>query len=262
MKTKARRDAGFPGDRFVFEARPEPASTTEVEWSGGGEPATGAGEKFTTTFAQAGTHLVTATSASDSHVFEVQIAPLDQWLADARTFFGPSLDFTPVRVKESRIVLGPAGTGWTCNTVVRFKRARRADDLPEESTLIHELGHVWEHQSGQAQLLRGLIEQLGRMFGRDPYDYGGPEGVRKADRLTRFRKEGQAQIIMEHWRALNGRGTDSRNVSFSTPGYRDDLRRLVEGAGIGLERPAGRGVARAIDGSVARLVNGVLRPFE
>jgi len=83
-------------------------------------------------------------------------------------------------VKGSWAVGGPSGTGWTCNNVVRFKRARRTQDFPDESTLVHELGHVWEHQSGQAQLLKGLVEQMSRVLGRDPYDFGGgqPRSVR------------------------------------------------------------------------------------
>ena len=117
-----------------------------------------------------------------------------EWLSRARPFYGPSVDFSRVRVGASRLVLGRSGTAWTCNDVIRFKRARRPEELPSESTLIHELGHVWEHQTGQAQLLRGVIEQIGRRFGRDPYDFGGPEGLREASSLTAFTKEGQAQI--------------------------------------------------------------------
>jgi hypothetical protein len=254
--------AGFPGERLVFKVTPEPADRGEIRWSGGGEPATGTGRRFRSAFVASGTHTVTATRGSDSHSFAVEIAPLEQWMLDARTFYGHSLDFSKVRVKASRIVFGPAGTGWTCNTVIRFKRARRPEDLPVEPTLIHELGHVWEHQTGQAQLLRGMIEQLGRLFGRDPYDYGGPDGVRKATKLTQFKKEGQAQIIMEHWKSLKGYSDDSMGVSLFTPGYRDDLRRLVQGAGIGSMSREGRSLTRSIDSAVAHVVNGVLGPFE
>jgi len=181
------------------------------------------------------------------------------WLDRARVFYGPSIDFSRVRVKESRLVFGPSGTGWTCSNVVRFKKASKPEDLPEESTLIHELGHVWEHQGGQAQLLKGLVEQAGRAFGRDPYDFGGPAGVKRATRLTEFKKEGQAEIIRDYWLSQHGFDSDMRNVPFSTPGYVDDLRRLVEDAGIGTRPPKGGTVAGAIDSAVAWLVNTVLR---
>jgi hypothetical protein len=142
--------------------------------------------------------------------------------------------------------------------MVRFKRARRAQDLPDESTLIHELGHVWEHQSGQAQLLRGLGEQVSRVFGRDPYDFGGPAGAHAGAKLTDFKKEGQAEIIRDYWMSKRGFPSDMGGVPFSTPGYVDDLERLVEGAGIGSMAPRGRSVAAAIDGVVARIVNAVV----
>jgi hypothetical protein len=107
-----------------------------------------------------------------------------------------------------------------------------------------------------------MVEQLGRLFGRDPYDYRGPEGVRKAGNLTDFKKEGQAQIVMDHWKALNGYRSGSKGISFSTPGYKEDLRRLVEGAGIGQTPARRRTVAMTLDAPVAGLVNGILRVVE
>jgi hypothetical protein len=258
VEGRASRVAGFPGDRFLFHVIAPEARSEEIEWSGGGDPTTGRGHRFATTLARGGTHTITATRGMETLRFVVEICPLDEWLADARKFFGPSVDVSRVKVMESWAVLGPSGTGWTCNSVVRFKRARRADDLPVEATLFHELAHVWQHQSGQAQLLKGMVEQLGRLFGRDPYDYGGPEGVRTATKLTDFKKEGQAQIVMDHWKALNGYQSGSTGASFSTPGYTDDLRRLVEGAGIGRTPTAGLSLARAVDAPLAGLVNAVL----
>jgi hypothetical protein len=185
--------------------------------------------------------------------------PVDAWLERAAAFYGPSIDLTRVRVKGSWLVLGRHGTAWTCNETIRFKRSRVVADLPSEATLIHELAHVWEHQTGQAQLLAGLREQLGRLLlGRDPYDYGGPDGVRAATDLTSFSKEAQAQVVTELWRSRNGATTDRRGVPFSTPGYVGDLERLVVGAGIGARATPRRTVASVIDGAVAHVVNAVL----
>jgi hypothetical protein len=162
----------------------------------------------------------------------------------------------------SRLVLGPPGTAWTCNETVRFKRPKPGDGPPSEAVLVHELGHVWEHRSGQAQLLRGIVEQIGRRLGRDPYDFGGPEGLRRATTLTAFAKESQARIIEELWRARHGFVSDRKGVSFATEGYVDDLERLVRGAGIGLESTARRTVWSTIDGAVARVVNAVTGTIE
>jgi hypothetical protein len=259
MIGKAKREAGLVGERFTFEAIPAFGPSEKVRWDGGGDPATGIGRTFSTVFSSGGTHTVTANSGEDEVRFEVTVCPIDEWLTRAQHFYGPSVDFSRVIVGASRLVLGPSGTAWTCNNVIRFKRAKGPADLPSESTLIHELGHVWEHQTGQAQLIRGVIEQIGMRFGRDPYDFGGPVGLRRAIALTSFTKEGQAQILTELWKSKNGQlKTDRKGVPFSTPGYVDDLERLVTGAGIGSNRVIRRGVFSVLDASLARVVNLVM----
>jgi hypothetical protein len=247
----------------VFEASPDPGcDQADIEWSGGGEPAAGTGRRFVTVFPSGGAYTVTARCGDASRQFQVTVCPVDAWLADAGGFYGPSVDFSKVRVRGSWAVFGPTGTGWTCNTLVRFKPPRRAADLPDEPTLIHELGHVWEHQTGQAQVLKGLVEQTGKLLGHDPYDFGGSEGVKRARRLTDLSKESQAQILMEYWMSQHGYTSDSNGVSFSTPGYVEDLRRLVQGAGIGSLPKRRRTFASLIDSVVARAVNALLHGIE
>jgi hypothetical protein len=264
VEGKVKRNVGFPGDRMVFEVSAVPSgSGQEVQWSGGGDPPAGTGATFVTAFPRGGNYTVTARFDGSSLEFTATICPIDEWVTRASAFYGASLDLSGLRVKGSRVVFGPAGTGWTCNSVIRFKRPRRAEDLPRESTLIHELGHVWEHQSGRAQLIRGLFEQTGRLFGRDPYDFGGPEGVSGASKLTEFSMESQAEILMEYWKSQNGYSTDGRGIPFSTPSYLTDLRRLVEEAGIGTRGPAHRRtIASTFDSLVARIVNTILSPFD
>jgi hypothetical protein len=242
---------------------PEPGRTdTDVQWSGGGTPATGTGRRFRTVFSTGGTFTVAARCGDDTRDFPVAVCPVDQWLARARDFYGPSIDFARVRVKASSLVFGDPGVGWTCNDVIRFKRPQQASEFPDESTLIHELGHVWEHQSGQAQLLKGLVEQTSRVLGRDPYDFGGPAGAHRGATLTDFKKEGQAEIIRDLWLSEHGFDSDMKDVPFSTPGYVDDLRRLVQGAGIGTNAPNRSGsFAGAIDAVVATIVNAALALF-
>lgn len=260
MEIKAKRTATFPRERIELEA--VSAAPAEVRWSGGGTPAEGDGPRFRTRFSEGGTHTIRARSHEEVAQIEISVCPLGEWLTRAKDFFGPSLDLGHVKVTTSPWVIGPPGTGWTCNTVVRFKRPTRAEDLPSEATLIHELAHVWEHRAGQAQILTGLLEQVRRRFGNDPYDFGGPAGLRDAKVLSRFSKEGQAQVLTELWKAQHGYRTDRKNVPFSTPGYVDDLRRLAQGAGIGTSDPFRRTLAGALDSAVATLVNVVLALFE
>ena len=260
MEIKAKRTAIFPRERIELEAVSD--ARAEVRWSGGGTPTSGQGPRFRTRFPQGGTHTIYARSGEEIAQIEISVCPVDEWLARAKDFFGPSLDISRVNVTTSRWVLGARGSAWTCNTVVRFRRPIRAEDLPSEATLIHELAHVWEHRAGQAQVLSGLLEQVRSRFGRDPYDFGGPAGLRDANVLTGFSKEGQAQILTELWKAQHGYRTDHKMVPFSTPGYVEDLRRLVQGAGIGTSDPFRHTFAGALDAGIARLVNVVLALFE
>jgi hypothetical protein len=187
-----------------------------------------------------------------------KISGLEDHLEAAGRFYGPAVDMTRVQVRGNWVVFG-GSTAWTCNNVVRFKNAKRAQDV-DLSTFIHELGHVWEHQTGQAQVLKGLVEQVGRLRGHDPYDYGGPEGVRRTRRLQDLTKESQAQILQEYWRSLEGESADFRGNPF-TPEYVDDLQRLVHAAGVGTTTPGGRGLAGWIDTAAGSVVNAVLGLF-
>jgi hypothetical protein len=257
LEKRTGQAAGLAGEELVFEAFGGPEND-QVTWLGGGKPATGSGPRFSTVFRTGGSFTVTAHCGNAQVEFPVAICPVDGWLAAAGSFYGVSLDLSRVRVKTSRLVLGPPRTAWTCNNVIRFKRPNTAEELPRESTLIHELAHVWQHQTGQAQLVGGLVDQLGRrLLGRDPYDFGGPAGVRAAERLTDFRKEGQAQIITEYWRWRKGFSADQRGVTFSVAGYPEDLRRLVEEAGIRTQQRGRPRILGRIDGALARLVNAV-----
>jgi hypothetical protein len=255
MEITAKRTAFFPGERAELSLSGAP---DEVRWSGGGEPSSGRGRRFVTTFAAGGTYRIRAEGPLDTAHIDITVCPVDRWLARAKDFFGPSLDVTVVQVKASRWVFGSSTSGWTCNTVIRFRRPIREEDLPKEATLIHELGHVWEHRSGQMQLLSGLVEQVGRLFRGDPYDYGGPSALRDATTLRGFSKESQAQIMTELWKSEHGYTADRKDVPFSTEGYVDDLRRLVQGAGIGTTDATRRTFPGRIDSAVARFVNAVL----
>ena len=260
MRIRASRSACFPGDAIRFTT--DGVVDDEVRWSGGGSPPSGDGVAFRSTFVEGGRYLVRAEARGAVAQVEIAVCPMDAWLADAQLFFGPSLDVNDVTVVSSPFVFGASTRAWTCNNVVRCKRAREADRLPSQATLIHELGHVLQHRSGQAQLLAGFVEQIRRLFGRDPYDFGGPNGVRGATTLQRFSKEAQAQIITELWKADHGAPADRLGVRFSEPGYVDDLRRLAEGAGLGISDAHRRTFVGVLDSAVAAVVNAVLKPFD
>jgi hypothetical protein len=181
---------------------------------------------------------------------------LDEMLAGAVRFYGPSIDFSQVTVARSRVALGRRP--WTANNTIRLAVAA------EPATLIHELAHVWQYQNGNLQLLRGLVEQVNYQFGRDPYDYGGAAGVRAAvasgSALTSFSNESQAQILEDYWSALNVEGATGYRQEPFTAAYVDDLRALVTGAGIGTRAPAGPNPVETAAGWLVNRVAGWLEP--
>ena len=79
-----------------------------------------------------------------------------------------------------------------------------------------------------------------------------------ASSLTSFTKEGQAQILTELWKSKHAYPTDRKGMPFSTPGYVEDLERLVAGAGIGTDRLVRRGPFGILDAAIGRVVNRVI----
>jgi hypothetical protein len=167
-----------------------------------------------------------------------------------------------VTVKSSSAIVD--GRPWTNGNTIRFPKPTAIESGPDLETMIHELAHVWEHQNGETQIVSGAVEQLGRLLvpGYNPYDFGGPAGVRGADALRSFNKESQAQIIENYWRTRMGFTADTGGAPF-TAAYVADLRRLVRGAGIGTTAPAGATstVGGVVDSILGGIVNGILALF-
>ncbi len=188
--------------------------------------------------------------------------PLPEQLKTARQYYGASVDFSQVTVKPSAVFLGKGvGMAWACNNVVRFKKTADGSHGLYTSTLIHELGHVWEHQSGQLQLITGIVEQVARSlsFGRyDPYDYGAAAGLKRVQRFQQLSKESQAQVLEEYWKATHGHRLDRLRRPF-TPEYLAEMERLIQGAGIGKVAPRSpRSPLWLIDCGLALVVNAIV----
>jgi hypothetical protein len=191
------------------------------------------------------------------------VCDLKDMVARATSFFGPSIDFSQVTVKHSRVALGRRP--WTANNTVRMVVSGEEGCSPSTmAILIHELAHVWQYQNGNMQLLRGLVEQVNYQFGRDPYDYGGATGVRAAviagSALTSLSNESQAQIVEDYWSALHLEGSTGYGSEPFTAAYVDDLRALVTGAGIGTRAPSGPKPVETAAGWLVNRVAGWLEP--
>lgn len=121
----------------------------------------------------------------------------------ARAVFGESLDLARVRVGESRL-LGAFARARTPFETAWFPRGAIGSPgyLP---WLVHELAHAWQTQHGVA-FLRKLWWGVRTMAG-NPYDFGGPEGLREAAaagrRFVDFNTEAQGDICRAYYEALS-----------------------------------------------------------
>ena len=147
---------------------------------------------------------------------------------------------------------GSPGDGLDVQRRDPLQAPRRAEE-PSWATLIHELGHVWEHQTGQAQLLRGVIEQIGRRLGRDPYDFEARRPATRAD----------ADLVHEGGPGADPDGTVEVEARLSVRSQRDaavDARLRRGSRAPGRRRrdrhPTG-GASRAV-GAIDRFVAGIV----
>lgn len=128
-------------------------------------------------------------------------------LAAARAVFGDAIDWERVRIFAQPFVwLQPRGTAVTPLGAVHFWPADHRADFSGEwrgmAWLLHELVHVWQHQTGQWVIPRGLWERR--------YTYGALDPRRT---LTAYGIEQQAAIVEDWFRLTRGqrgwRGTGS-----------------------------------------------------
>lgn len=186
----------------------------------------------------------------------------DEQRKKAQDFFGPSVDYTKVKVKESRF--GSAGRPWTCGNVIRTRKPTPGGaGGVNTADLIHEYAHVWQHQHGQLVFLSAVFEQIGQILPphTDPYYFGGPIKVVPPSKLSGFKTESQAQIVAEYWKSQNGESHDMFCNQF-TPDYIDNLHRLIQEAGVGSALPGKTTVLSLIDSAVGFVVNAVLGLFD
>jgi len=170
-------------------------------------------------------------------------------LEKARVFWGDALDLQSIRFVDSRSAR-LTGRAFVTHNTIHWPGPTPAQPTPAEmATVVHELAHCWQHQTGRWQLSRGIVEQilytllgwwLIALGGRplyNPYDYGGPTGISMGARLGSFRLEAQASIVEDCWKMRFGgyesiRGEPLRDAEGSPTSFARDLRRLCREAGL------------------------------
>jgi Domain of unknown function (DUF4157) len=120
----------------------------------------------------------------------------------AYSVFGGSIDLAMVRIDE-RAVIGPA---FTKRAFTSFHTINAWGKLADY-VLVHELTHVWQYENaGAIYMAQAVHAQISR--GQGAYDYGGPAGLQaaraKAQGLTGFNREEQAQIVEDFYRIKHG----------------------------------------------------------
>ena len=123
-------------------------------------------------------------------------------LDEAAAFYGPSIDFSEVRVLVGDPLMDSSFVFHD-----RVKIGKKGDPCPSTRTLVHEFAHVWQHQHGQWQASLGLVDQV-RNHWIDAYALE-PRRVIRAARDGRsidfFIRERQAELFATAWEIETGR---------------------------------------------------------
>jgi len=96
----------------------------------------------------------------ESFPSERPLSPLERELAAG--MFGAAIDLEPVRIRRRRwwplqprnVVMAPCGHIHFHPASGDYRDCFGADDLSGQGLFIHEMTHVWQHQSGMSLILR------------------------------------------------------------------------------------------------------------
>lgn len=119
-------------------------------------------------------------------------------LAAAREVFGEAVDWARVRIFARGFTpFQPRNIAVTPNGAIYFRAEDHREDFSTDwrdmAWLMHELVHVWQHQTGVWVIPRGLWERR--------YDYG---ALDPAKPLRRYGIEQQAAIVEDWFRLTRG----------------------------------------------------------
>lgn len=141
--------------------------------------------------------------------------PLHQWEIEmAKTIFGDSINYHRVRIDETAY-LGPKQHHFC---YVSFYMINSWGAM-QNSTLIHELVHVWQYENmGAVYMPRALWAQTTK----EGYNYGGKDNL-KLSLLTQrtlfdYNLEQQGDIIADYFRIKNGTSPYWGNANSSNLG--------------------------------------------
>jgi len=124
-------------------------------------------------------------------------------ISELRKVYGDSIDYSKVRIKEgSSGIFSLTGRAFTHGDTIYIPKG----DLPlTTDLLVHEMGHVWQHQNGGTDY---MSEALGGQHFGDGYDF--EKGINEGKPWSELNPEQQAELLQ----------TAYRSGFFNTPGAR------------------------------------------
>jgi hypothetical protein len=136
-------------------------------------------------------------------------------IAELRKVYGDSIDYSNVRIKEGNAgLMGLGGRPFTHGDTIYIPK----DKLPlTKDLLVHEMGHVWQHQNGGTDY---MSEAIIAQNGSDKYDF--EKGIKAGKSWSELNPEQQSELLEQAYKNGFFDGTGRRFVHNGTD-YTDYL---------------------------------------
>ncbi|MDH5856436.1 hypothetical protein [Lampropedia aestuarii] len=105
--------------------------------------------------------------------------------------------YLPFNMQGKRVAMAPNGMIYMPAYGELYSNDYSSSSMQRQHIFMHEMSHVWQHQSGMAVFIRGMVSGL--VSYKYELDFGSP--VQKS--LMNYRMEQQASIIADYWFLLN-----------------------------------------------------------
>jgi hypothetical protein len=144
----------------------------------------------------------------------------DSEIAELRKVYGDSIDYSSVRLKEGNVGLfGLTGRAFTHGNTIYIPNG----SMPlTTDLLVHEMGHVWQHQNGGTDY---MSEALWAQNVGDGYDF--EKGLQEGKSWSQLNPEQQSELLQTAYASgfFDGPG---RTFSYNGRDYTDYLNRALE----------------------------------
>ena len=115
-------------------------------------------------------------------------------ITELRKVYGDSIDYSQVRIKEGNAGLfSLSGRAFTHGNTIYIP----PDNMPmSKDLLVHEMGHVWQHQTGGTDY---MSEALAGQYAGDGYDF--EKGIQEGKSWSELNPEQQAELLQQAYKS-------------------------------------------------------------